>query len=141
MNSTIRRPRGAAFEVSLVPDGDCLRFTGAHTGSGYGNYWHPIEKKNTPAHVYAWEQINGSVPEGYELHHLCHVRDCIKVEHLQLVTRAEHRRIEGEETTHCPAGHEYDEANTRIMTYGNGRRGCKRCHADREAVARREGRR
>lgn len=128
-----RRVRNASFEDSLQPDpSGCLLWIAAHTKAGYGNYKHPITKRNVVAHVYAWELVNGPVPDGYQLHHECHVRSCCLPAHLKPVTSAEHRQIHGAEVTQCPQGHPYDEENTRVMTWGNGLRSCKACHRDQE---------
>lgn len=42
-------------------------------------------------HRIEWEKVNGPVPEGYELDHLCRNRNCCNVAHLQLLTRSEHK--------------------------------------------------
>lgn len=124
-----RRPKGSPFDVSVDRTDEHHLWTGATTGKGYGNYWHPERKTNTPAHVFAWERVYGPVPDGYELHHLCHVRLCVDPAHLQPLTVQEHRLIHGKaEVTHCPQGHEYTEANTYIRTGGNGIRQCRACH-------------
>jgi hypothetical protein len=125
------RPRGAPFEDSLVADeSGCLIWTGACTGTGYGNYKHPETKLNIPAHVYAWEKANGPTPVGHELHHRCRVKPCVNVDHLVALTPTEHKNEHAVEVTHCPQGHEYDEANTYIRNRGNGRRQCRACHRE-----------
>lgn len=43
------------------------------------------------AHVVAWEEVNGPVPPGRELHHLCEVPACINANHLEPLTKTEHR--------------------------------------------------
>jgi hypothetical protein len=40
------------------------------------------------AHVVAWEAVNGPVPDGMDLDHLCRVRACRNPEHLEPVIRA-----------------------------------------------------
>lgn len=37
-------------------------------------------------HIAEWEAVNGPVPEGMQLDHLCRVRACINPEHLEPVT-------------------------------------------------------
>lgn len=39
------------------------------------------------AHVWSWEQVNGPVPEGKELDHLCRVKRCVRPDHLEPVTK------------------------------------------------------
>lgn len=43
------------------------------------------------AHVFAWERVNGRTPEGLELHHTCLNRACCNLEHLELLTHADHK--------------------------------------------------
>jgi hypothetical protein len=131
-----RRPKGAPFEASVIDTGDCHLWTGA-LSRGYGNYKDPATKRNLPAHVYAWEQANGPVSEGHELHHLCHVRSCVNLAHLQMLTPTEHHRAHGLEVTHCPQGHEYTEENTYYSNEGNGHRRCRTCHRDQMRERRR----
>lgn len=42
-------------------------------------------------HRYEWEEVNGEIPKGYEIDHLCKNRACCNVEHLQLLSSSEHR--------------------------------------------------
>lgn len=53
------------------------------TAVGYGL------KGSMLAHKYWWQRINGSVPQGMELDHLCSNRGCIRPDHLEPVTRSE----------------------------------------------------
>lgn len=42
-------------------------------------------------HRLIWEEANGEIPEGYEIHHTCHNRACCNINHLELVNISEHR--------------------------------------------------
>lgn len=42
--------------------------------------------KQIVAHRYAWEQVHGPIPEGMQVDHRCHRRNCVNVDHLRLVT-------------------------------------------------------
>lgn len=42
-------------------------------------------------HRIEWEKANGAIPEGYELDHICRNRNCCNIEHLQLLTRTDHK--------------------------------------------------
>lgn len=44
------------------------------------------------AHVVAYEQRVGSIPDGLQLDHLCRVKRCIRPDHLEVVTGAENVR-------------------------------------------------
>ena len=92
------------------------------TDKGYGrcNF-----NGNKPyVHQLIYEAQVGSIPSGYEFHHICRNRRCCETSHLQVVTHEEHMRIEktGEFKSHCHRGHPYDEENTRWHA------GKKRCH-------------
>lgn len=42
-------------------------------------------------HRFKWEEVNGPIPEGYEIDHKCRNRTCCNVEHLQLLGISEHK--------------------------------------------------
>jgi len=66
----------------------------AYKEKGYGRF-QLAHGKPVVAHRWAWEKVHGPIPEGMEIHHVCR-KDCVRVEHLQLLSRSEHRRH------HCP---------------------------------------
>lgn len=76
-----------SFSNRTRREGDCLIWTGAKTTDGYGSI--SINRKPYLAHRYAWEQQNGEVPDGMQVHHLCYDRSCVEIEHLTLVTQAQ----------------------------------------------------
>lgn len=45
------------------------------------------------AYKYAWELVNGSVPDDKELHHKCEVKSCVRPDHLEPLTRVEHKAV------------------------------------------------
>lgn len=47
---------------------------------------------DSPAHVQTWRYLNGLVPYGHELDHLCRFRACINPSHLEVVTHVENVR-------------------------------------------------
>src|SRR5215831_7175665 len=59
--------------------------------NGYSYISH--EGKSSLAHRVAWQRERGLIPADQEVHHLCGNRACCAVEHLELVTRREHRRL------------------------------------------------
>lgn len=44
------------------------------------------------AHKVYWEERNGKVPDGYQLHHTCENKLCVNIDHLELVTPIQHAR-------------------------------------------------
>lgn len=85
------------------------------------------------AHQVSYEEHVGPIPSGLELDHICRVRCCANPAHLEPVTGAENTRRARVLVTHCPSGHEYNEANTRL--YGR-RRHCRTCARERQRIRR-----
>jgi hypothetical protein len=84
-------------------------------------------------HVWAWTLINGPVPGGLVLDHLCDVRLCLAPDHLDPATSSRNvdRSPNSERAkTHCPQRHPYSGANVRFTS--RGWRVCRTCHANRE---------
>lgn len=68
--------------------GDCLIWIGAISAGGYGRMY--ADGEMTMAHRYAWERVNGPIPEGLFVDHRDHCsRACVEVSHLRLATKAE----------------------------------------------------
>jgi hypothetical protein len=66
------------------------------------------------------------IPDGFDLDHLCRNRLCIKVAHLEPVTRKQNmERTPVALAGRCVRGHEFTPRNTRIKS--NGCRACRRC--------------
>lgn len=72
-----------------MPVSDCI-LGGDLTGNGYARI--RVGKVRVLAHRVVWARAHGRIPEGHQLHHVCGTRACINVEHLELLTPAEHRR-------------------------------------------------
>lgn len=64
----------------------CIIWTGEVWRNGYGGINIPGGRK-TGAHRYAWERVNGRIPEGKHIDHTCFNRRCVNVEHLRMVDR------------------------------------------------------
>ena len=113
----------------------CILWSGVINPNGYGRVWDG--KRHWNAHVLEWERVNGPVPEGMELDHLCSSRACVNVEHLEPVTHRENllrspNTLAGRNArkTHCPRGHEYAGSNLVIR---RGRK-CRACDRARKLV-------
>lgn len=65
----------------------CLIFPFSLNNGGYGQI--RVNGKTCMAHIVAFEALVGPVPAGRELDHLCRIRPCIEVTHLEPVTHRE----------------------------------------------------
>lgn len=143
-----RRPSELDRLLSRVSyaDNGCWHWTGGiSTSNGYGRAW--LRGSTRSAHVAMYMVVKGEVPDDYQVDHTCHNIDrscpggadcmhrrCVNPHHLEAVTRSVNQIRQGRRKTHCPRGHEYTPANTRL-TRGNAR-SCRRCHADRQTGSR-----
>lgn len=118
----------------------CWLWTGPQQGLGYGQA--SLNRKPTLVHRMSWKLINGPIPEGLVLDHLCRVRHCVNPEHMEPVTMRENilrgvgRGAINAKKTHCKRGHPlrgYNVVYTIIKKRRIGRhcRECKRKY-DRE---------
>lgn len=120
------------INASPEPNSGCWLWCGKVSKSGYGDVW--VGDRLHRAHRVSYEIVNGPVPVGFELDHLCRVRCCINPAHIEPVTRRENtlrgvgpamssfRQLS---KTHCRSGHPYSGDNLRILY--DGRRGCRIC--------------
>lgn len=107
----------------------CWLWTGPIDAAGYGR----MGRKSRLAHRVAYEWLIGAVPDEMELDHLCRVRNCVNVSHLEPVTHRENVLrgnspfAQKSRQTHCIHGHLLSEDNIyREATRPNGRK-CRAC--------------
>lgn len=121
----------AALDWKSTP---CHDWKGRITPQGYGEL--SANKNNgggnLRAHRVVWEALNGPIPEGMVIDHLCRNRSCVNPMHLEPVTVKENN-LRGEgvgaknmKKTECKSGHPFDESNTGWL--GNGKRFCRQCN-------------
>jgi|SRR3972149_2925249 len=106
----------------------CWLWTGALFASGYGCFFY--DGRVQPAHRWAYEQVNGPVPNGKEIDHLCRTRNCVRADHLEAVshrTNCQRGDVGLNQTskTHCRQGHPYTGHN--LVVRKNGNRLCRTC--------------
>jgi hypothetical protein len=151
----------ALFEVKFLMNidftDDCWLWEGPTQKDGYGQLgW---DGATRPAHRVAWKEWIGPIPNGYQIDHLCEVRNCVKPEHLEPVTKRENARrmverkgwVEGgikyekkpreqwkrkptlKEKTHCSRGHVLSEVGIYEYNWkGKMMYWCKLCRAIRK---------
>ena len=97
----------------------CWKWTSAFCRQGYGMFW--MFGGGRLAHRVAYELMIGEIPEGLDLDHLCHQRDCVNPWHLEPVTRRVNvRRGEAcrSTNTECANGHPWTE-ETKTLHHGS----------------------
>lgn len=125
------------FERVRADGNGCLVWTGPRNAGGYGLFY--VDGKHRAAHRWLLDRLYGD-PAPLVADHLCRNRACVRPSHIELVTRAENNR-RGESgarsrertaaLTHCPRGHAYDDANTKVHFRGSYRcRQCRVCARD-----------
>lgn len=125
---------------------DCILVKASLATNGYG--YLRVNKKSYRAHRGAWVRVNGEIPAGMVIDHICHNeaakrgecqggitcvhRACINIDHLRLVTQSENvlAGMHSIDTrSHCNQGHPFIKEN--IMIRKNGKRECAECNRAR----------
>ncbi|MEV0553162.1 HNH endonuclease signature motif containing protein [Streptomyces sp. NPDC050597] len=106
---------------------------------GYGRFW--VDGRYVTAHRWAFEQTRGPVPDGLDLDHLCRVRRCVAVGHLDPVDhRTNVLRSTGPSAvnarrTRCVNGHDLTDPDVVHVSFPpshpHGMRKCRACARDR----------
>lgn len=121
------------FSDKTMYVGDCIVWLGATSGKdGYGRFH--LGQSMVGAHQWAFEQVNGPIPGGLQLDHLCRNRICVNPAHLQAVSHLENCKrglgygiINGLKPT-CKYGHPYTKENIVIESGVRRCRMCRRKH-------------
>ena len=126
---------------------ECWLWRAAQHEEGYGRFWDPQRRHMAQAHRVAYQFVNGPIPDGFHVHHLCANPQCVNPAHLEALPPRENAILNDGPTaqnirkTRCKHGHEFTTENTYI-TY-RGRRHCRACHRDlmrrRRTVPKQEG--
>jgi len=65
-------------QVKKTDDDSCWEWEGVVNEQGYGRFWN--DGKHYMAHRFAWEAVNGPIPEGMNCLHKCDNPTCVRVE-------------------------------------------------------------
>ena len=106
---------------------NCIESKKGITTNGYSRI--RVNGKSIQAHRWAWELMNGSVPENLVIDHMCNNRKCILPSHLRAITQQENimaglHNIDNR--SHCNQGHPFVKEN--IMVRKSGKRECAECN-------------
>ena len=115
-------------DTSAYNGSPCWEWVGCvNLVTGYGQFrWDSIVEY---PHRFAYWFFIGSIPDKFEVTHLCRLRHCCNPLHLEAVTHQENMRRRDSNRTHCKKGHEFNERNTQII--GREHR-CRICNAQRQ---------
>lgn len=83
-----------ALHYSVDARSGCWIWNGPRLPDGYGMVWDGT--RNRRAHRYFYEQSNGPIEAGIELHHTCHNPSCVNPDHLEAVDRKDHMAVRGD---------------------------------------------
>ena len=73
------------------------------TPKGYGEFYSRLAKGHR-AHRVLWQLFNGPIEEGLVIHHACHNRACVNLNHLRKITHRENCQ-DTKLNTKTPSGH------------------------------------
>ena len=116
------------------PPGACVLWAEETNRNGYAVVRVSGDPKE--AHRLLWQRTRGDIPDRMEVDHLCSTRNCLNLDHFDLVTHRENiRRGNGPcginaRKAECLRGHPFDERNT--WRTKDGRRKCRPCAAFRK---------
>ena len=91
-----------SFAARAAWNGDCLEWTTYKDPKGYGRI--RVGDRMVQVHRYAWERVNGPIPDGMWIDHLCHNRACVNVGHLRLADPTENARNRAGATVKSSSG-------------------------------------
>jgi hypothetical protein len=128
-----------ASRLVRQPNG-CLEWTGSISPKGYGRI--RVNGKSLFTHRFAWELVNGPIPDGVLIrHYVCDNPPCCEPTHLRpgtqtdnmadMVAKGRSGTRPGSAVTHCPDGHEYTSENTYVKPDGG--RECRACRPKHRA--------
>lgn len=129
MNPATKLP--LAFWEKVEYAGNHWLWLGAHSRSeGYGVYH--CDGSTVGVHRLSWVDANGPIPDGFQIDHLCRVRQCINPEHLEPVTPGENAArsdYTSKGRQFCAQGHPLSGDNLWIAPKSKARR-CRICKAE-----------
>lgn len=132
------------WQARVQKEGDCTLWSFANN-TGYGSILLP-DGHRVQAHRVAYVAATGSdIPPGMQLDHLCRIRRCVNVAHLEAVTPGENigrspihnQRMRAR--THCPQGHPLTPENLSPYYMKRGVRACQICMNERSQARRDRG--
>lgn len=77
------------LKVNQRSPSECWEWTGVKDGGGYGTFSPTWGTSPQRAHRFSWELVNGPIPDGLVMRHLCNNPSCVNPFHLKPGTQRE----------------------------------------------------
>lgn len=113
-----RRTLEERFWAKVQKTDGCWHWIGATNHLNYGQVW--VNGKKPGAHRISYQMHYGVDPTGYDVDHLCGVPNCVRPDHLRLLTHqqnGEHRVAMDSRNTSGYRGVSFDKAMGLWFTY------------------------
>lgn len=82
--------RGKDLVLTTCPETGCIT-PSSHALNQDGYFRKRVDGKLVMYHRHIWESLKGSIPEGYEVDHMCRNRACCNIHHLQILSSKAHK--------------------------------------------------
>ncbi len=110
--------------VAVDPDTGCWNWTGGKR-DGYGVF--QTDGNARAAHRVSFKLFVREIASEEHIHHLCHNRACVCVEHLVVIALHDHNLLHHPKATHCERGHALTPDNLSPAFLRQGRKRCQIC--------------
>lgn len=113
--------------------GNCILWQGVLTADGYGIKFYQTKRKRKYIRVHRliYEKVFGKISNGHIIHHLCGNPSCVNIDHLEAMSRIDHRNKHRDAAPQlrrnvCKYGHQLVGDNLAFWTGGYPT--CRICH-------------
>lgn len=140
-------PLAERFWPKVDTTADCWTWQAQKDRNGYGRIRPGGTASYVRAHRAAWYLATGEWPPAdVMVCHRCDNPSCVRFDHLFLGSARDNardmsgkRRARGQDRTHCPRGHAYNEENTYHRNdHGPANRQCRACDRERKREMRKQ---
>ena len=108
-----KRPLESRFWEKVDKTDSCWVWTAGLDQKGYGRF--RIEGEKRLAHIVSWIMVNGEIPAGMLLDHICQNKSCVNPGHLRLATNKQNSEYRS-----GPARHNKSSGIRNVYKKGNG---------------------